>query len=200
MALFNTCLKTYLRQKRVFKDDKGRFFFAPNEDGTDRICKMPYGKPRTVAAKKGDAQNPFWVHYAAKIRFRRIGESLFLSIEPIFLFTTDGTLSVKGKNAGKLSLQWGGKQQNPDILRNLLFWGAVLANIKGEIAICTGNLKTIMVDSMPATSRMENGIAFDTIKMRALLEQADNVLNELAQNAEVDNDGDDDENNEVNSE
>ncbi len=199
MALFNTCLRTHLRQKRIFKDDKGRYYFAPNEDGTDRICKMHSGKPRTVAAKKGDAQNPFWVHYAAKIKFRRIGESLFLSVEPVFLFTTDGAVSVKGKNAGKLSLQWGGKQQNPDILRNLLFWGSVLANVKGEIALYTGNMKKILVDSMPATSRMEQGIAFDTIKIRALLEQADSILSELDQGAEID-DEDSEENNEVNSE
>lgn len=185
MALFNTCLTRHLRRKFIFKDEKGRYYFAPNKDGSDRILKTSSGKPRTVAAKKGDAENPFWVHYAARMRFRRLGESLFLSVEPVFLFTSDGAASIKGKNAGRLSLQWGGKQQNPDILRNLLFWGGVLSNTRGEIALYTGQRK-IFIDSMPATSRMEQGIAFDTIKMRALLEQADNVLNEIVQSQDVD--------------
>ena len=132
------------------------------------------------------------------MKFRRLGEALFLSVEPVFLFTTDGATSVKGKNAGKLSLQWGGKQQNPDILRSLLFWGIVLSNSKGQIAIYTGE-KPISVDSMPATSRMEQGIALDTIKMRSLLEQADNVLNEMATGVESDDEASE-ENDEVASE
>ncbi len=181
MALFNTCLRKHLRRKEVLQDDKGRYYFAPNKNGTDRIYHMSSGKPRTVAARKGDADNPFWVHYGAKIRFRCLGESLFLSVEPIFLFTKDGNESITGKNAGRLSLQWGGKQFNPDILRNTLFWGTVLSNARNQIALDTGDKKKIILDSMPATSRMEYGVAFDRIKMRALLDQADNVLNEMVQ-------------------
>lgn len=187
MALLNTCLGTHLRWKRIVKDDKGRYFFLPNEDGSDRTKSMKGGKPRTVAAKKGDAakESIFWVHYAARMRFRRLGQNLFLSVDPVFLFTTDGTAAVKGKNAGRLSLQWGGKQQNPDILRDLLFWTSVLADSKQKITIYTGG-RPILVDAMPATTKMENGVAYDTIKIRSLMEQADTVLSEIANSGEVD--------------
>lgn len=185
MALLNTVLAKHLRSKRIFKDDKGRYYFAPNEGGADRKWPMKVGKPITVAAKKGESSAPFWVHYAAKMRFRRLGNGLFLSIDPIFLFTTDGFASVKGKNAGKLSLQWGGKQQNPDILRNLLFWSIVLSNEKQIIALYTGGAP-IEIDPLPATSRIAQGIAFDTIKMRSLLDQADTSLNDAVNSGEPD--------------
>lgn len=185
MALLNACLTKHLRRKRIFKDDKGRYYFSPNADGTDRRQPMPSGRPRTVASKKGTPEAPFWVHYAAKMRFRRLGDSLFLAVEPVFLFTSDGASSITGKSAGRLSLQWGGKQQNPDILRDLLFWASVLSSGNEGISLYTGG-KRIVVDAIPAASRMDYGVAFDTIKIRALFEQADNVLNNLVQNYEID--------------
>jgi hypothetical protein len=190
IALLNASLAKHLRRKKIFRDEKGRYFFVPNMDGTDRKFSVPSGRVRTVAAKKGQLENPFWVHYAAKMRFRVLGDSLFLAVEPVFLFTADGAVSIKGKNAGRLSLQWGGKQQNPHILRDLLFWGNVLSGGGGTISIFTGSRK-IAVDAMPACSRVECGVAFDTIKIRALLEQADNVLNEVAENGRADNEDED---------
>jgi hypothetical protein len=140
MALLNSNLTRHLRPLNIRQDGKGRYYFRPGENGQDFKWRVKGGRERTVTAKKSNptTSTSFWVHLTARMKFKRVGEKLFLSIEPAFLFTTDGQASVKGKGAGKLSLLWGGRQQNVDILRNFLFWSGVLAKGKSEIRIETG--------------------------------------------------------------
>lgn len=181
MALLNTNLSKHLWGLQVRQDGKGRFFFSPGKNNTERKWTMKEGRPRTVAAKKENpaTQTSFWVHHAARIKFKRVGEKLFLSVEPLYLFTSDGSVTVAGKNAGKLSLLWGGRQQNPDILRNLLFWGTVLAENEKTIRIRTGD-KPIILSPIPASAQLDRGIAFDEIRIKALLAQDDADLEKAA--------------------
>ena len=39
-ALINQSLTSYLSKLALKKDEKGRFFFRPNKDGSDRIGKI----------------------------------------------------------------------------------------------------------------------------------------------------------------
>lgn len=188
MALLNTTLSKHLWLINVKQDGKGRFFFCPGEGSTERKWTMKGGRPRTVAAKKENARTgtAFWVHHAARIKFKRVGERLYLSVEPLYLFTSDGTMAVDRKSAGKLSLLWGGRQQNPDVLRNLLFWGAVLAKNEKMIRIGTGD-KPIVLSPLPESAQLDRGIAFDEIRIKALFAQEDTELDKAA--VEVQSDG-----------
>jgi hypothetical protein len=190
MALLNSSLSHHLWLQYIKQDGKGRFFFAPGKDNTERKWQMKEGRGRTVAAKKENpaTKTSFWVHHAARIKFKRVGERLFLSVEPLYLFTSNGSLTVAGKNAGKLSLLWGGRQQNPDVLRNLLFWGAVLAGNEKTIRISTGD-KPIIISPIPASAQLDRGVAFDEIRIKALLAQDDTDLEKAA--TEIQTDGDD---------
>ena len=181
MALLNSNLSKHLWLQYIKQDGKGRFFFTPGKDNTERKWQMREGRARTVAAKKANAATgtSFWVHHAARIKFKRAGEKLFLSVEPLYLFTSDGSLTVAGKSAGKLSLLWGGRQQNPDVLRNLLFWGAVLAENQKAIKIRTGD-KPIILSPIPASAQLDRGVAFDEIRIKALLAQDDADLEKAA--------------------
>jgi hypothetical protein len=104
-------------------------------------------------------------------------------------------MAVDRKSAGKLSLLWGGRQQNPDILRNLLFWGAVLARNEKWIRIGTGD-KPIILSSIPASSQLDRGIAFDEVRIKALFAQEDTDLDkaaaEVQANGETAEEGEDD--------
>lgn len=190
MALLNSSLSKHLWLQHIKQDGKGRFFFTPGKDNTERKWQMREGRARTVAAKKENpaTRTSFWVHHAARIKFKRVGEKLFLSVEPLYLFTSDGSLTVAGKNAGKLSLLWGGRQQNPDVLRNLLFWGAVLAENEKTIRIRTGD-KPIILSPIPASAQLDRGVAFDEIRIKALLAQDDADLEKAA--IEIQTDGKD---------
>lgn len=181
MALLNSILSNHLWWLRIKQDGKGRFYFTPGPKSSDRKWIMKEGRPRTVVAKKENVSTGscFWVHHAARIKFKSVGERLFLSVEPLYLFTSDGALAVAGKNAGKLSLMWSGRQQNPDVLRNLLFWGAVMANNQNTIRIETGG-KPILLNPIPASSQLDRGIAFDEIRIKALMTQEDNELEKAA--------------------
>jgi hypothetical protein len=180
IELLNTSLNSHLRPLQIRQDGKSRFFFLPGQNDTDREIAVPGGRKRSVTAKKtSSAQDTFWVHLSAKIRFKRVSERLFLSIEPAFLFTTDGRAKVGGKSAGKLSLLWGGRQQNVDILRNLLFWSSVLAKGKDTIRVETGG-DTIVVGRVPASARMTVGIAGDEVRIGTLLAQGDSDLDHAA--------------------
>jgi len=194
VALLNLALERHLRRIGVTTDDKGRFYFPPNEDGSDRCWPLANGRKRAVAAKKGTPEAPFWVHHSARMRFHRVEDRFYIYVSPAFLFTTDGTTGIGGKNAGRLSMAWGGKQQNPDILRNVLFWGSVLANNGAGIHIETGG-HSIIGSPVPASARLNRGIGGDEVKVSALFSKADRDLEDAvvsAQDADGSDDSDDD--------
>ncbi len=149
-----------------------------------------------MAAKKigSTAENAFWVHHAARIKFRRLGERLFLMIEPTYLFTSDGQTPLQGQSAGRLAMMWGGKQKNVEILRNFVFWAKTIARSQSQIRMQTGG-EPIVVSAMPAIVRMGHGIAFDHVRVGSLLKQVDRDLDAAAEDvivAEPDDDEDDD--------
>jgi hypothetical protein len=186
MALLNTSLSTHLRAIGIKNDGKGRFLFMPDKTtGGDRVWTLPGGQKRSVAAKKisADGRSAFWVHHGATLNFKRVGNNLFIAVEPHYLFTMDGTVSVEGKNAGKLATIWGGKQQNPDILRNVLFWGYVLAKNQREISLRTG-ADPIVASRVPASAQLDVGIAFDEVRIGTLFDHDDKELDIAAANAE----------------
>ena len=165
MALLNTSLSSHMKALRMKNDGKGRFLFLPEAGGGDRRWPMPGRKkgPAVAAKKMGkDGVSSFWVRHGATLCFKRVGVNLFISVEPHYLFTLDGSMSVNGKSAGKLATIWGGKQQNPDILRNVLFWGIIMAKNEKEIRIATG-AEPIVVGRVPATVQIDVGIAFEAI-------------------------------------
>lgn len=76
MALLNSALSKHLWRLYIKQDGKGRFFFPPGKDNGDRKWPVREGRPRTVAAKKVNsvAGTSFWVHHAARIKFKRVAE------------------------------------------------------------------------------------------------------------------------------
>jgi hypothetical protein len=195
MSLLNSCLSNHLRRKRIRTNGKGRFYFVPDEGAENRTWPMPVGKPRTVAKHVIDQNKntSFWVHQGAEVRFRRIEDKIFLSIVPLYLFTEDGNAPIGGKIAGKLSQMWMGKQQNPDIFRDVLFWAYVIGDGWPVIKMDTGD-QPINIDSTPASSRVSQGLAFDVINIRTLLQYKETELDDIAAQAGELEEFEDDEN------
>lgn len=201
VQLLNRCLESYMVKMGIRKEFKNRrFFFRLNQDGSDREIKIGDDAPRTVAAVKEskDGTGRFFVHHAARMSFHFIGDRLFLEIDPCYLFTQDGIQPIKGVAQGKLSFQWSGRQSNPDVLRNTIFWIRVLTRGHPKLSIPTGN-SPIILDGLPATSRMNAGISDDALGVGSLLRQAEKSLTAAADDIEIifdENDeleGDDDE-------
>lgn len=185
IALLNQALCSQLSKLAIKKDDKGRFFFRPNKDGTTRVWRNGDDEPREVAAKKLiPTGGSFWVHHAASIAFKRFGDRLFIQIKPTYLFTTDGNTPLGGQQMGKMAVMWGGRQRNPDILRNLIFWAKTLAHNKKLIEISTGG-EAILASVIPGSVVCNVGIDGDHVRIRSLMKTADNELDQAAQDVEV---------------
>lgn len=184
IQLFNVCLRGTLYKRRIRCDEKGRFFFLPNELGEDRKLKT-LGFQRTVAKRieSSDGESEFWVHHSARLKFKRLGDKLFLQVEPSYFFTEDGFNSIRGKSAGKLSQMWTGKQQNSHILRDVLFWGDVLADRLTKIKIFTGGVP-IKIEPLPAATSCNRGIKFDEIRIKTLVKPREDELERVANQIE----------------
>lgn len=204
MYLLKRCLISHLRRLNIVPDEKKRFYFRP-DNGNSWSVATPGDRKRKVADEKKDKKTDetlFWVHHAARIQFEKFDKQFFLSIQPTFIFTHDGTRLVLGKKAGQLTAAWGGRQQNDAALRNVLFWSKVMAmselsdvNKNDEIIINTG-AKAIRAAVLPAVTRISVGIAFDCIKIQSLISQLDHdELDRAAEDVILEEGFDDDEEN-----
>jgi len=178
--LLNACLKDHLWKKQIRSDGKGRFYFSSPRTGTVRPVKTT-NFSRKVAKEVSNEETGahFWVHQGSKLKFVRKGDRLFIEVEPLYVFTEDGRTSIGGKSAGKLAQMWTGKQQNSHILRDILFWGEVLAGRSMKIKIDSGD-RPLVVDPVPAASLINKGIRLDDIQMKALFKSSPSELDEAA--------------------
>ncbi len=100
------------------------------------------------------------------------------------MFTVDGENPVGGKEMGRMVLMWGGKQQNPDILRSVMFWAKTIATNKPQMEIATGG-ESIIISAVPALATANVGIDGDHIRIGTLLKAPDSDLDDVARDVEV---------------
>jgi hypothetical protein len=175
IQLLNQCLRSHFAGLPVKKDRKGRFFFRP-KDGKKRVWKNGSDPERTVAdIKTNSLGDTFWVHHAARLKFQTLGESLFIQVEPNYVFTSDGNEPLEGKSVGPLSIKWGGKERNAAIVRHVAFWGRTLTKQTAKIEVSTG-AKPVVVSALPGLSKSNFGIEFDQIGIGSLIQQAEDEL------------------------
>jgi hypothetical protein len=187
--LLNAYLRQHLGEIGLLQDDKERFFFPPRPNDQPVVLQN-----REVTAKKTNQQlsQTFWVHSAADIRFYRIWGQFFLKMTPCFFFTSDGKTPLDGKQMGRMAIKWGGRQRNPNILRDLVFWATLLRGNKPEISIPAG-AERIVVQPLPATARASRGIRDDHIRFARLMKLGEANLAEVASDIEVSHPDDDEE-------
>lgn len=168
IELLNYSLRAYLWEHGVRFDGK-RFFFAANGAAPVQL-RWGSGTARTVV-RPPDADRPggYWVHQGARLRFETLGSDLHLSIDPLWMFTTDGRTPVPRETAGPLAMKWGGRERNGTILRHVLMWCDVLAQGKRVAEIACGQQR-IVVDRLPGGVRSHVGVVGDHVRMGALME------------------------------
>ncbi len=182
MSLLNRCLHHHFAGLPIIHDERDRFFFRPEIGGGDRIWKNKSDPPRTVAARKTNATGTltFWVHQGVRLSFQTLGDALYLSIDPCYVFTADGERPLKGKSVTSLASKWGGKERNAAILRHVVFWARTLVRSKQRIEIPTG-AAPILVSGVPAVVQTTFGIENDRVNVRSLLTQVEDELSMVAE-------------------
>ena len=181
IQLCNLCLKNYLGSLPIRQDEKGRYYFLPNYDGSSRQWRNLTDPQREVAAKKISPASgaEFWVHQGAWLSFKVFGDNVFLLIDPTYVFTTDGRTSLGGKKVGSLAVQWTAKQRNAAILRSVVFWARTLAGGKAQIKLDTGSA-SITLSGIPAIAHTAYGIEDEHIAFGSLIGQLDDELGSVA--------------------
>lgn len=146
-------------------------FFAPVFDGRPRRFQWhASARPRTLAKVVTQTNDTaLGVHYSAKMRFIALAESLYLLIEPGWMFTSDGVTPLPGEQMGVFSTKWGGRERNAAVLRNVLMWGLLLSGGERAITIDCGGDASCSLATIPAHTDMRMGIAADTISLRNIL-------------------------------
>jgi hypothetical protein len=184
VQLLNKCLKGHFARLPIRRDAKGRYFFLP-KDGAARVWQNGNDPERTVADKKTNSLgNVFWVHHGAKLAFQALGDSMFICVEPLYVFTSDGIHPLEGKTVGPLSIKWGGKERNAAILRHVMFWARTLTKQSAKIEITTGGAP-ITVSAIPAFSSTRFGVEDDHIGIGSLIQQAEDELAVAAEAAQT---------------
>ncbi len=185
VEILNRCLGQYLGSMGIRSARGYRYFFKGPKEGDTRSQKNGDDPARDVAAKKINSVDGsiFWVHHGAELRFMTLGESLFLAVEPTYVFTSDGRTPLSGPRVTPLSMKWGGKERNASILRHVVFWARTLGRSRSKIDVPTGG-KPITIAGIPALSRTTFGIEFDHIGLRTLIAQVDDELGDVAKSLE----------------
>jgi hypothetical protein len=172
VGLCNSALKEHCYQLgiRAVRDEWPPRFFCAIHRGSRTFRWNAKARLRTLAkmATKPNGDS-FGVHYAARMRFITLGRDLYVLIEPGWLFTSDGVTPLTGKIVTRLATQWGGKERNAAVLRNVLMWSVLLAQGQPEIAIDLGGNQLIRLTTVPAYSDIRVGLPQDAIRLEQML-------------------------------
>lgn len=167
IELLNDSLRRFLSKRGILFNPKTERYFFRGDGNRIRSVRWGTGDERFVA-KPPTIGKGNWVHQAARLKFESLGDDLYLSIEPSWMFTVDGKNSVPREEVGPLVMQWGGKERNGTILRHILMWSdAITAGLRFT-RIGEGS-QAIRIERLPAKAETRMGLLGDHVAVGALL-------------------------------
>jgi hypothetical protein len=164
--LFNLALEKYCRKRNMRYDRNHDRYVCLLKDGKDYSfgwrAKTKYIERKVARRVCKDGQLVFCIHYAAKINFMYINESLFLKMEPTKVFTSDGFKPIRKEKLASLMSRYLSKEYNSLYLSSVRFWTKFLSKLDAKLSIPIGN-QLIEIDTNPADTHMQVGIAHEEI-------------------------------------
>ena len=121
VELLNESLRAHVGSLGIrFNRDRRRYYFIPFAEQRrrrqSRYVRWGSGTRRWVVRAPDEGTSGSWIHHSAELRFQDFGDRLFLSIDPLFMFTTDGLELVLGETARSLAMQWTARERNAAVL------------------------------------------------------------------------------------
>jgi hypothetical protein len=179
VELLNETLRWHLGQFGIrYNRERRRYYFVPFADQLrrkqSRDVRWGSGTKRWLVRAPDEGRGGSWIHHAAELRFHDFGGRLFLSIDPLFMFTTDGRELVSGETARSLAMRWTARERNAAILARVLLWADALAQgrSEGTIQLDGGDLT---FSRLPGTGQSPVSIN-ERVAVRALLTFGDAQL------------------------
>ncbi|MFO0739627.1 MAG: toll/interleukin-1 receptor domain-containing protein [Labilithrix sp.] len=172
VELLNETLRWHLGPLGIrFDRDRRRYYFVPFAEQRlrrqSRYVRWGSGTKRWLVRAPDEGKGGSWIHHSAELRFHDFGDRLFLSIDPLFMFTTDGLELVPGETARSLAMQWTARERNAAVLARVLLWADVLAQgrSEGSVQLDGGELT---FSRLPGTAQSPVSI-HERVAIRALL-------------------------------
>lgn len=150
---------------------RGRIFY-PLEPGHDQRLVHWAGlarqTKRTVARRIFSTvlHGEVCFHLAVSPEFVRIGDSLFLRLESVFLLTREGKSPIYGPEQGRLLTSFENSVTNFNLgyLRSVLFWAGQLAEESDRMSI----RPDLVISSSPVRIRAPKGIRSDQVGLQRI--------------------------------
>lgn len=164
--LFNLALEKYCRKRNIRYDRNHDRFVCLLKDGKDYSfgwrAKTKHIERKVARRVSKDGQLVFCIHYAAKISFMYLNESLFLKIEPTKVFTSDGFKPIRKEKLASLMSRYLSKEYNSLYLSSVRFWARFLSKLDSKLSIPIEN-QQIEIDTNPAGTHMQVGIVREEV-------------------------------------
>jgi hypothetical protein len=164
--LFNLALEKYCRKRNMRHDRDHDRFVCLLKEGKDYSftwrAETKHVERKVARRIVKDGELVFCIHYAAKLNFMFINDSLFLKIEPTKVFTSDGKKPIRKQMLAKLMSNYLSKEFNKSYLSSVRFWAKFLSKLDVKISIPIGNLK-LEIGTRPASTHLPVGIAHEEV-------------------------------------
>lgn len=167
IELLNDVLRQHLWSQGIGLDRTTRRFYFRARGKHSLRMRWGAGGERCVVRAPDPGKGTTWVHHAARLRLETLGDKLYISIEPSWLFTRDGIVPVSGQVAGPLAIQWGGRERNRSIAYHVLLWADAVTRGRRELTIRAGP-QEVRIGRLPAVAHTVVGIADDWVTVKAL--------------------------------
>src|SRR5690606_23684132 len=109
---------------------------------SSRLLVLPH------SSKDDPSKSDFYAHRAVRLRFEILGDSIFLLIDPSWVFSFDGVTPVEGRLRKVFSIKYLGPQRNLNAFSELRFWSWLLSTDGKTIKVDLGD-RSLEISATP---------------------------------------------------
>lgn len=172
--LANDAIRAKCWQLQLKFDKKGKKYYYPQGVlKNEKITWFPHVKKSArslIIDYKRDGRTVFYRHRAVNLRFVLLGNSMFLRIDPGWIFSFDGRRLIEGRRRSVLNTKINSRQKNSQVLDETRFWAWLLSEDGKTIKFDLGAGQFIEVEAVPYSTYVDRGIFGDWKEMPSTVE------------------------------
>lgn len=165
VQLANDAIRSKCWQLQLRFDSKGKKYYYPQGVlKNEKVNWFPHVRRsarKLIIDYQRDGRTVFFRHRAVGLRFVLLGNSLFLRIDPGWIFSFDGKKLIDGRRRSVLNTKINSRFRNSQVLDETRFWAWLLSEDGKTIKLDLGPGQTIEVDASPIPVRLDRGIFGD---------------------------------------
>lgn len=137
--LLNQLIGKHIRSKRIKYNAEFKRNYFTRENEFDVEFKKRWLNIRTENISERTTtkfykygKDEFWRHLACNIKFRKLADSWYLQIIPMYFFTIDGDIPLDSEKVGPYTTRIKAQEMNQNVLNHVLFWIDAISGLKSK--------------------------------------------------------------------